>query len=105
MAALVTFPAFLYLGIEMGLLHGHTAVEGASALVFTFLAMEAVKTFAFQPYYTLGGVEIPSWTTPILWMALATFLVPSSSLLGHVCGLVMGYACMPFSKMEKGRFC
>jgi len=89
---IVTFPAALYLLIEMGLLQGRQEIMGASALVFTFLANEAIKTFAFQPYYTIVGYEFPSWITPIFWMMLATFLVPSSNLLGHFCGLVVGYA-------------
>ncbi|KAA8897072.1 hypothetical protein FN846DRAFT_783406 [Sphaerosporella brunnea] len=89
---LVTFPGGLYLGIEMGLLRGTTAVVGASALVFTFLAIEAVKTSGFQPNYRIVGWEVPTWCTPILWMVLASFLVPGSSVLGHFCGLVIGYA-------------
>jgi len=88
----VTFPAGLYLLIEMGVLRGSEAVVGASALVFTLIAAEAVKTYVYQPYYTIAGWEIPSWTTPIFWMMLASFLVPSSSLLGHFCGMVIGYA-------------
>jgi len=89
---IVTFPAGLYLLIEMGILHGKQEIMGASALVFTFLANEAVKTFAFQPYYTILGYEFPSWISPIVWMVLASFLVPSSNLLGHFCGLIIGYA-------------
>jgi hypothetical protein len=61
--------------------------------VFTFLAAEAVKTCGFQPNYKIVGYEIPTWSTPILWMVLASFLVPGSSVLGHFCGLVIGYAC------------
>lgn len=90
---LVTFPAFLYLGIEMFILHQDTAVAGASALVFTFLAIEAVKTFAFQPVYSIGGREIPSWSPPFFWAIVTSLIVPGSSLLGHLCGLVVGYAC------------
>ncbi|TGZ80167.1 hypothetical protein EX30DRAFT_307860, partial [Ascodesmis nigricans] len=89
---LVTFPGILYTLLELFIFHGTTAVEGASALVFTFLAMEAVKTYAFQPYYTIAGNEIPSWTTPGIWMVVATLLVPGSSFVGHLCGLVVGYA-------------
>ena len=61
--------------------------------MFTFLAIEAVKTAGFQPNYNIVGQEIPTWLTPILWMVLASFLVPGSSALGHFCGLVVGYAC------------
>ena len=62
--------------------------------MFTLLAAEAVKTSGFQPYYTIVGREIPTWMTPIFWMVIANFLWPGSSLLGHFCGLVIGYACL-----------
>ncbi|KAF8541956.1 rhomboid protein 2 [Trichophaea hybrida] len=89
---IVTFPAGLYLAIEMGIFRGGQAVVGVSALVFTLLAVEAVKTCGFQPYYRIVGWEIPTWTTPIFWMVFASFLWPASSALGHFCGLVVGYA-------------
>ncbi|KAH8151590.1 uncharacterized protein LAJ45_04212 [Morchella importuna] len=89
---LVTFPGFLYLGIEMFLLNGNTTVAGASALVFTLMAIESVKTYGFQPYYIIAGYEFPSYFTPVFWMVLMAFLMPGSSLLGHFCGLVIGYA-------------
>lgn len=95
--ALVTFPGFLYLGIEMFILKGNTVVAGASALVFTLMAAEAIKTYAFHPYYNIAGWEVPSWATPILWVIVAAFLVPASSLIGHFCGLVIGYACTFFA--------
>lgn len=83
----------MYLGIEMFILQGNTVVAGASALVFTLMATEAIKTYAFQPYYKIAGWEVPSWCTPIFWMVVIAFLVPASSILGHFCGLVIGYAC------------
>ncbi|KAL0634589.1 putative rhomboid protease [Maublancomyces gigas] len=89
---LVTFPGFLYLGIEMFILKGNTVVAGASALVFTLMAAEAIKTHAFHPYYNIAGWEVPSWTTPVFWVIVAAFLIPASSLIGHLCGLVIGYA-------------
>lgn len=77
----------------MFLLNGTTTVAGASALVFTLMAIEAVKTYGFQPYYIIAGYEFPSYFTPVFWMVLMAFLMPGSSLLGHFCGLVIGYAC------------
>lgn len=67
-------------------------MRGGSALVFTLLAIEAVKTAGFQPHYNIIGYEIPTWYTPIFWMVLVSFLMPGSSLLGHFCGLIIGYA-------------
>lgn len=74
-----------------------------SALVFTFLAIEAVKTASFQPNYNIIGYKIPTFYTPIFWMVLVSFLMPGSSLLGHFCGMVIGYACMftPFATLPQ----
>lgn len=88
----VTIPAALYLGIEMGIVGGSAPVVGSSGLIFTLLAAESVKTYRFNPYYTIGGWEIPTWPTPIFWMVIASFLMPTSSLLGHFCAIVVGYA-------------
>ncbi|KAI5817504.1 hypothetical protein BZA77DRAFT_244902, partial [Pyronema omphalodes] len=90
--ALCTFPAALYLGIELFILHHDTPVIGASALAFTLLAAEAVKTSVAQPSYKIVGYDIPTAATPVFWMVLASFLWPGSSALGHFCGLVIGYA-------------
>lgn len=81
----------------MFILKGNTVVAGASALVFTLMAAEAIKTYAFHPYYNIAGWEVPSWTTPIFWVIVAAFIVPASSLIGHFCGLVIGYACTFFA--------
>lgn len=90
--AITTFPAALYLGIQY-FLRSSTPVVGASAWVFTFLANEAIRTYALHPNFTVAGVNIPTWTTPILTMVVMVFLVPGSSLIGHFCGLLIGYAC------------
>ncbi|KAL7273641.1 putative rhomboid protease [Rhizina undulata] len=88
---LVTFPGMLYLALEFGVFQSREAVAGASALVFTLLGIEAVKTFAFRPYYSIGGYDFPTWATPIAWMVVIAFLAPSSSFVGHFCGLIIGY--------------
>jgi hypothetical protein len=87
-----TFPAFLYLALEMGLLRSNTAVEGASAWVFTFLAAESIRTYNIQPHFELLGNKIPTWTTPLFSMLLIAFLMPGTSFLGHLCGVLIGYA-------------
>lgn len=65
----------------------------SSIWVFTLLAMEAVKTFKTNPYFTLGTTQIPTWITPLVLVLFTSFLIPHTSFLGHVCGLLVGYGC------------
>ncbi len=65
----------------------------SSIWVFTLLAMEAVKTYRTNPYFMLGDTKIPTWITPLVLVLFVTFLVPNTSLLGHLCGLLFGYGC------------
>lgn len=109
--ALSTIPALLYTFIERGLLGMNTAVLGAryesccgfigrlcadeenSIWVFTLIAMEAVKTYKSNPYFMLGTTQIPTWITPFVMVLFVSFLIPNTSFLGHVCGLLFGYGC------------
>lgn len=109
--ALSTIPALLYTFIETIVLHMNTAVLGAryaiSALygatyhnpnlvsiwVFTLLAMEAMKTHKTNPHFMIGENKIPTWTTPLVLVLFISFIVPNTSFLGHLCGLLFGYGC------------
>lgn len=62
--------------------------------VFLLLGMEAIRTYKVNPYLVIATYNIPTWTTPIALLLCVTALVPSSSFLGHLAGLVMGYICM-----------
>lgn len=53
--------------------------------------MEAIRTYRANPYLVIGTHHIPTWTTPLLLTFVVAALVPSTSLLGHLCGLVVGY--------------
>ncbi|KAF4632659.1 hypothetical protein G7Y89_g5466 [Cudoniella acicularis] len=88
---LSTIPALLYTFVERGILHMNTTVLGASIWVFTLLAMEAVKTYKTNPYFSLGTTQVPTWTTPLVMVLFVSFLVPNTSFLGHMCGLAFGY--------------
>jgi len=88
---LSTIPALLYTFVERGILHMNTTVLGASIWVFTLLAIEAVKTYRSNPYFVLGTTQIPTWTTPLVLVVFISFLVPNTSFLGHICGLLFGY--------------
>lgn len=60
------------------------------------LANEGVKTYRSNPTFSLGTTRIPTWTTPIITVLFVSFLVPSTSFLGHTCGLAVGYGCKLF---------
>jgi hypothetical protein len=57
------------------------------------LAMEAIKTYKTNPYFSIGDTKIPTWTTPLILLVFVTVLVPHTSFLGHLCGLAVGYLC------------
>ncbi|EGX96539.1 Peptidase S54, rhomboid [Cordyceps militaris CM01] len=88
---LTTVPAVLYLVIESAILQLNNAIMGASIWVFLLLGMEAIRTYRSNPHLIIGTHHIPTWTTPLLLAFVVAALVPSSSLLGHICGLGVGY--------------
>ncbi|KAK9794287.1 putative Rhomboid family protein [Seiridium cardinale] len=88
---LTTIPAVLYVLIERAVLRSNTTVMGASLWVFLLLAVEAIRTYRANPYLVIGTVHVPTWTTPLVLVLVTAALVPSSSLLGHLCGVAVGY--------------
>jgi glycosylphosphatidylinositol transamidase len=68
-------------------------IFGRSIWVFTLLAMEAVKTYKTNPFFLLGDIKIPTWTTPLVLVIFVSVLIPNTSFLGHLCGLLFGYGC------------
>ncbi|KAH8193596.1 hypothetical protein TruAng_012238 [Truncatella angustata] len=88
---LTTIPAVLYVIIERAILRSNTAVMGASLWVFLLLGVEAIRTYRTNPYLILGTLHVPTWTTPLVLTLVTKALVPSSSLLGHLCGVAVGY--------------
>ncbi|KAI9773457.1 MAG: putative rhomboid protease [Geoglossum simile] len=88
---LSTLPAGLYLLCEGLVFRGNTPVMGASVWVFTLVAIEAIKTYRSNPFFSLGTYKIPTWTTPIIMAVFTAFLIPNTSLLGHLCAVVIGY--------------
>lgn len=71
-----------------------------SIWVFTLLAMEACKTYKTNPHFQLGDYKIPTWITPFVMVLFVSFLVPNTSFLGHVCGLIFGYGCKSFIPLK-----
>ncbi|KAJ0340792.1 hypothetical protein COL154_010178 [Colletotrichum chrysophilum] len=88
---LSTIPAVVYVLIERFLFKGNVSVMGASVWVFLLLGMEAIRTYKTNPYLTIATHSIPTWTTPLILVLVVTALVPGTSLLGHLCGVLVGY--------------
>ncbi|KAK4032647.1 hypothetical protein C8A01DRAFT_20291 [Parachaetomium inaequale] len=89
--ALSTLPALIYVGIER-LLGMNTPIMGASIWGFLLIGSEAIRRHKISPYLVIREQPtIPTWTVPIAMLLVAAVLMPSSSVLGHVCGLGVGY--------------
>jgi GPI-anchor transamidase subunit GAA1 len=61
--------------------------------VFLLLGVEAIKTYKVNPHLVIATHNIPTWTTPLVLAVVVSVLVPNTSLVGHLCGLGVGYAC------------
>ena len=56
--------------------------------------MESVQLNKVTPYLVIRGQPtIPTWTTPLAALVVAALVMPRSSFLGHLCGLLVGYLC------------
>lgn len=64
-----------------------------SVWVFLLLGMEAIRTYRSNPHLVIATYHIPTWTTPLLMIIVVAALVPNTSLLGHLCGVAVGYIC------------
>ncbi|KAF7563719.1 hypothetical protein G7046_g360 [Stylonectria norvegica] len=88
---LTTIPAVLYVIIERVIFRGNNAVMGASMWVFLLLGMESIRTYKTNPYFVIATHHIPTWTTPLAMILVTAALIPNTSLLGHLCGVGVGY--------------
>ncbi|ODQ56424.1 hypothetical protein SAICODRAFT_4604 [Saitoella complicata NRRL Y-17804] len=84
-------PTVFYVVTEYFMLGNDWAVAGSSGWVFTLLAIEAVQNAAIRPQITGYGFSIPTQSTPFLILIVTWIIIPSSSFLGHVGGLLVGY--------------
>ncbi|QIX00162.1 hypothetical protein AMS68_005679 [Peltaster fructicola] len=84
-------PGALYTVIELFVIRQNTAVVGASIWICLLLGIEAIKTYRQNPSLVIAGYDIPTWSTPIFLVLVTSFLIPHVSLLGHLCGLCIGY--------------
>ncbi|KAL2268126.1 hypothetical protein VTJ83DRAFT_2972 [Remersonia thermophila] len=89
---LSTLPAVLYVGLERYILHLNTWIVGASVWGFLIFGIEALQRNRSTPHLVVYGQRtIPTWATPLAMVVVVAFLMPGSSALGHLCGVVVGY--------------
>ncbi|KAK8076135.1 hypothetical protein PG994_003407 [Apiospora phragmitis] len=88
---LTTIPAVVYVILERVIFRVNTPVMGASMWVFLLLSVEAMRTYKINPYFVIGTVQVPTWTTPLVMAFVTAALIPSTSFLGHLCGIGTGY--------------
>ncbi|KJZ76199.1 Rhomboid protein 2 [Hirsutella minnesotensis 3608] len=88
---LTTLPGVIYVVIERAILRSNTSVMGASIWVFLLLGMEAIRTYRSNPHLVIATYHIPTWTTPLLMIIVVAALIPNTSLIGHLCGVSVGY--------------
>lgn len=84
-------PGAIYTILERFIFRSNSAIIGASIWVFLLLCIEAIKTYRQNPAFKIGDYAIPTWTSPLFIIFVIHFLVPNTSLLGHLCGAVVGY--------------
>ncbi|KXS97714.1 hypothetical protein AC578_8844 [Pseudocercospora eumusae] len=84
-------PGGLYTLLERFVFHLNSSVMGSSVWVILLLCNEAYKTYKTNPYFEISGYSIPTWTTPLALILVISFLIPHTSLLGHLCGALVGY--------------
>lgn len=77
--------------MELFILQQNTPVAGASVWICLLLGIEAIKTYRQTPALVIAGYSIPTWSTPLFLVLVTSFLIPNVSLLGHLCGLLIGY--------------
>jgi membrane associated rhomboid family serine protease len=86
-----TIPGGLYTLLERFVFHMNSSALGSSVWVFLLLANESIKQYRQNPHFTILDVRIPTWTTPLIFILVVSFLVPHTSFLGHLCGAATGY--------------
>ncbi|OAQ79085.1 rhomboid family domain-containing protein [Purpureocillium lilacinum] len=67
--------------------------------VFLLLGAEAIRTYRSNPHLVIATYHIPTWTTPLLMIFVVAVLIPSTSLLGHLCGVGVGYLGKGWSRL------
>lgn len=74
-------------------LYPNSKILGASGIIFSFLGWFAYHESLINATYLITPtVSIPTIYSPLIPLILIAIFVPGSSFLGHLFGLLMGYA-------------
>jgi hypothetical protein len=89
--ALTSIPSVAYIILDAAILWTDTPIMGASLWVFLLLAWESIRTYQSNPHIIIGTYRIPTWTTPLVGVFVVAALIPRTSIIGHLCGVGIGY--------------
>ncbi|CDO56157.1 similar to Saccharomyces cerevisiae YPL246C RBD2 Possible rhomboid protease [Geotrichum candidum] len=68
------------------------SVLGSSAWVFSFMGYFTYLEQSAMPTTSItGNFKIPTWTKPFIVLIVTAIILPGSSFLGHLLGLVFGF--------------
>ncbi|QNP96897.1 YALIA101S01e02806g1_1 [Yarrowia lipolytica] len=68
------------------------AVLGSSAWIFSFMGYWAIRESSKQPTTQLApNLVVPTWLLPIIYLVVIAIVIPSSSFIGHLLGLIAGW--------------
>jgi len=85
-------PAIIYCVIEYILWRPDSATAGASGWVFILLTVETVRQQHALSHLNIYGLNIPTWSVPFILLVVTSVLVPSSSIIGHLAHIAVGFA-------------
>ena len=89
--AFSTVPGILYILIDHLIFRFDTPVLGASIWTFLLLTASFVTLSKSNPTFAVGPYGVPTLAVPLALAIVTSVLVPGTSLLGHLCGSVVGY--------------
>ncbi|ODQ68617.1 rhomboid-domain-containing protein, partial [Nadsonia fulvescens var. elongata DSM 6958] len=86
------FPGLIYAAISW-LLFPSNKVAGASGWVFTLLGYFTYKeSYRVPAIFISETTSVATWLTPVMTLFVTSVIMPSSSFLGHLLGLLAGWA-------------
>lgn len=76
------------MGVPSALIRGHQDAPGESVLQVNQSHPNSAQRLT---HTSIGPYKAPTWTTPLFVILITSFLIPNTSLIGHLCGAAIGY--------------
>ncbi|KAK9825660.1 hypothetical protein WJX81_006649 [Elliptochloris bilobata] len=87
----VTLLFYYILGVRLGReRYLRVTAVGYSAVIFGWMTLLAAR--GKGAFSVLGVAEMPMWASPLVTLVLTSIIVPQASFLGHLAGIVAGFA-------------